>query len=644
MFSLGEIARWLAGPAAAPSPDLLVRRVVVDSRAVAPGDLFVAVRGVGVDAHRFVPDAFARGAVAAVVEDPRALPPGQVGLVVPDARRALAEIAAGWRGHPSRRLTLIGITGTDGKTTTASMVDALLRAAGRQVGLVTTVGARIAGQEIDTGLHTTTPDALAVQRLLAEMVAAGCTDAILETTSHALDQRRVHACEYDIAVVTNITPEHLDYHRTFEQYRRAKRRLFEMLATSYRKPGVPKVAVVNADDSASADFATVRADRVIRYGVSEQADVRAARIELTADRVHFIARSRQWERPITLAIPGRYNVANALAALAVGWSQEIPPDLMAATLGTFRGVEGRMEVIDLGQPFRVVVDFAHTPNSLAEALAALRHQTDGRLFVVFGCAGLRDRQKRPLMGEIAGRQADRIVLTAEDPRTEDVDAIIDEIAVGVERAGRRLGRDYWRVPDRAEAISFALARAEAGDLVAVTGKGHERSMCYGDEERPWSDQEAIRHSSMAGEPPVLAWHQRDEGAALGEEGAHRGQLLAVGDGDAGRTTDAVRIGQLARRVGEGEERVRSECGPAEVRRLDPIRVAVVRPRLVDAPLPLLVGRRPSQHRRPDGAGRRELDAAHPVLLANPQPQEHPVVHQGDGVARRPPGDREGNQQ
>lgn len=472
-----------------------VAGVTDDSRAVHPGTLFVAIRGHTHDGHRFVGAALAAGAAAAVVERvPEDCAKAPL-VVVPDTRRALPWLAAAFYGFPARSLRVIGVTGTDGKTTTCHMVATLLEHAGERAGLLSTVGARIGDQLTETGLHTTTPGPVAVQALLAAMRDSGCRYAILETTSHALAQRRTEACEYDLAVLTNVTPEHLDYHGTLDAYRATKARLFAAL-DSYRKPGQPKVAVLNADDPAGARFrvAARAADVVLTYALDAPADVRVKTIEAVPG-AHVITVDLCGQAlALRLPLPGRHNVANALAALAVGQALGIAPAAMAEALASFAGVPGRWERIDAGQPFQVIVDFAHTPNALRALLASLRAETPGRLIVVFGCAGERDRLKRPEMGRIAATLADLIVLTSEDPRREDPDAIIAAIAAGCESAGAREGVRYWRVMDRAQALRFAIDLAAPGDTVVATGKGHEASLCIGSTEHPWDERAILQHA------------------------------------------------------------------------------------------------------------------------------------------------------
>jgi UDP-N-acetylmuramoyl-L-alanyl-D-glutamate--2,6-diaminopimelate ligase len=481
--------------------DVSVTGLACDSRLVRPGDLFVAYKGVEADGHQYLPQAIEAGATVLLVEDERYLTaPGAESwpipaLLVSDGREALAHLAAAWHGFPSRKLRLIGVTGTDGKTTTVNLVWSVLRAAGHTAGLISSVNALIGGEQYDTGLHTTTPDALEVQGYLARMVQAGAEYGVLETTSHGLAQRRVTGCEFDVAAVTNITHEHLDFHGSFEEYREAKAGLFRGLASSFRKPGVAKVAVLNADDPSSFSYLRdIPSDVQLTYGASSAADVRAVETELSGTGTKFTAVTPQGQFPVQTRLPGPFNVYNALAAVTVALSQGIAIRDIQEGIQAVERVTGRMEPVDLGQPFQALIDFAHTPNSLRNALEAARGLTRGRVIVVFGSAGLRDREKRPLMGEIAAGLADRVVITAEDPRTEDLEQIMGQIAAGCEEAGRREGVDYWSIGDRGEAIQFAIDIAEDGDLVLVTGKGHEKSMCFGTTEYPWSDHAAVRQA------------------------------------------------------------------------------------------------------------------------------------------------------
>nr|MBC7245989.1 UDP-N-acetylmuramoyl-L-alanyl-D-glutamate--2,6-diaminopimelate ligase [Chloroflexota bacterium] len=483
------------------APQVEITGISCDSRSVRPGNLFVAIAGVEADGHSFIPEALRKGAAAVVGQKPESdiFPQGSPVsyCTVTDSREALAWLAAAWYGHPARQLRVIGVTGTDGKTTTVRLISAILQAAGYRIGWISTVSALIGDVEVDTGLHTTTPDALDMQNYLSQMLAQGTQYVVIEATSHGLAQHRVTACEFDVAVVTNITHEHLDYHGTFEEYRAAKARLFEILTDSYHKPGVSKIAILNADDPSYDFLKGISAVRCYSYGIEKSSDIQARHIHTSSSGLSFQAVTPGGEFHVMSPLVGSFNVYNILAAIAVGVSQELSFEAMQRGILAISGVTGRMERIELGQNFTILIDFAHTPNALRNALQTVRTMTQGRVIVVFGCAGLRDRTKRPIMGEIAGRLADHIFLTAEDPRTEDVHDIIQQIAVGCERAGRREGVDYWKIPDRREAISAAIAMARAGDLVIVTGKGHERSMCFGTTEYPWSEYEAVKKALRA---------------------------------------------------------------------------------------------------------------------------------------------------
>ncbi len=472
-------------------PDLAIRGIVSDSRRAGPGSLFVAYRGVEADGHDHAAAAVARGALAVVAE--RELPGLDVlQVLVPNGREALAYLAAAWHGYPARRLTVVGITGTDGKTTTSNLLYSILSTAGRRAGLVTTVNAVIGERVLDTGLHTTTPDALDLQRYLAEMVAAGLEIAVLEATSHGLEQHRVTACDFDLAVVTNVTHEHLDIHGSLEAYRRAKAMLFEHLATAYRKPGVPKVAVLNADDDSYHYLRPIPADGHLAYSLGGRGEVVGTVARRTSAATYLRVQAPGARFELRTALAGEFNLSNVLAATTAALALGIAPAAVQEGVWRVKGVVGRMERIDEGQDFTALVDFAHTPNALQRALDAAREMTAGRVIVVFGCAGERDREKRPWMGEIAARLADVTVMTAEDPRRESLPAILDEMARGAEAAGGVEGQTYYRVPDRAEAIQFAVDLAHPGDLVIACGKGHEQSMCYGREEKPWSEHDALR--------------------------------------------------------------------------------------------------------------------------------------------------------
>lgn len=488
----------------AADPDITA--ITADSRQVTPGALFVATQGETVDAHRFIPDAVARGAAAIVLADLAYRPADLPTIQVTATRPALAWLCAAWYGFPARALTLIGVTGTDGKTTTSTLIHAILQAAGYRAGLISTVGALIGDQLLDTGFHVTTPDAPDIQRYLADMVRAGLTHVALEATSHGLAQDRVTGCDVDVAVVTNITHEHLDYHKTYDNYRAAKARLFEFLDTSAAKPGVPRCGALNADDSSFTFLAGRFTAPRLAYGLA-QGEVRAAGLTATPAGWQFTVVSPAGAHAVTTPLVGLYNVSNILAA----WSATVvalgvEPLAAARGIASVAGVPGRMERIDLGQPFTAIVDFAHTPNALKNALLTARQLLNpaapltphsvprgrGRVIAVFGSAGLRDVEKRRLMAETSAELADLTILTAEDPRTEPLEAILEMMAFGARRKGGVEGHTFFRVPDRGEALRLAVRLAQPGDVVLACGKGHEQSMCFGAVEYPWDDRIALR--------------------------------------------------------------------------------------------------------------------------------------------------------
>ncbi len=468
--------------------EVSVTGVSQDSRTVARGALFVAVAGLRADGHDHAAAAVAAGAAALIVEQP--LP----GLAVPQlvvgaTRRALASAAAWWFGDPSRSLTVVGITGTDGKTTTAYLAVAALEAAGRRTGMIGTIATRIGGRTDEHVAHATTPEAPELQAALRAMVDGGDSVAVIETTSHGLALDRVASVAYDIAILTNLTHEHLELHGSWEAYRDAKLSLFARLT------GPAAVGIVNADDPAADSFASVARQagaRVITYGSGQAADIRATRIREDTAGLHAAVRGPFGDADLDLRLAGRFNVHNALAVVALGEAMGLDPAAVRRGLEALERVPGRMERIDRAQPFGVVVDFAHSPASLEavlDLLAPVAAERGGGVIAVFGSAGERDTAKRPLMGRIAGERCRLVVVTDEDPRGEDRLAILDAIAGGAESAGRRRDQDLMLIADRRRAIEVALAAARPGDVVLLAGKGHERSIIGADGETPWDERQ-----------------------------------------------------------------------------------------------------------------------------------------------------------
>jgi UDP-N-acetylmuramoyl-L-alanyl-D-glutamate--2,6-diaminopimelate ligase len=473
-----------------------VTGVTLDSREVEPGYLFAAIPGQHLDGHDFAAAAIEAGAAGLIVERPvPAVAAPQV--LVDAARKALASAAAWWYGDPSHELTVVGITGTDGKTTTAYLAVAALEAAGLPSGMIGTIATRIGGTMDAHAAHATTPEAPELQRTLRAMVDAGDRAAIVETTSHGLALDRVAAVAYDVAILTNVTHEHLELHGTFEAYREAKLSLFDRLreARHLTKPQpVPATAIVNLDDPSAGLFIGTARDagaRVVTYGTEAAADVRAARITEDAQGLHIEVASPRGSTTLDLRLAGRFNTHNALAVAALGEVLDLDPARIREGMAALEVVPGRMERIELGQPFGVVVDFAHSPASLTtvlDLLAPAAAARGGGLIAVFGSAGERDTAKRPQMGRIAGERARLVVVTDEDPRGEDREAILDEIARGAEAAGRRRGHDLLLIADRREAIAAAFEAARPGDVVLLAGKGHEQSIIGPDGEQPWDER------------------------------------------------------------------------------------------------------------------------------------------------------------
>jgi UDP-N-acetylmuramoyl-L-alanyl-D-glutamate--2,6-diaminopimelate ligase len=487
----------LEGRAAPTSavPNVPVAGVTHDSRLVTPGMAFVAVPGLHVDGHDFAAAAVHQGAAVLVVERP--LPELTAPqLVVDAARPTLASAAAWWFGDPSRSLTVVGITGTDGKTTTSYLAVAALEAAGRHAGMIGTIATRIGGRTQEHAAHATTPEAPDLQAALRAMLEAGDDVVVLETTSHGLALDRVASVDYDVAILTNLTHEHLELHGTWEAYRDAKLSLFSRLR------GPAGTGIVNIDDPNAGVFIGVTREtgaRLFTYGTEPAADVRAAHVTEDGRGLHVDVVAPSGEATVDLRLAGRFNVHNALAVIALGEALGLDPTAVGRGLAAVDRVPGRMERVDVGQPFGVVVDFAHSPASLQAVLDLLAPSAAARgggLIAVFGSAGERDTAKRPQMGRIAGERCRLVVVTDEDPRGEDPEAILDAIARGAEAAGRRRGHDLLLIADRRDALGAAFEAARPGDTVLLAGKGHERAIIGADGERPW-DERAVAEELLA---------------------------------------------------------------------------------------------------------------------------------------------------
>ena len=478
---LGELADVIGPERVVGMPVGEVTSLAYDSRNAHAGTLFFAVPGDHVDGHDYVLEAMTHGAIAVVAqrETPGISAPQ---LIVPRTRDALADAADAWYGRPSERFEVIGVTGTDGKTTTSYLAVAALEAGGRRPGMIGTVAVKVGDKQRSNEDRNTTPEALELQELLAEMVEAGNDCVVMEATSHGLAQSRVRNCRFKIGIVTNLTSEHLEFHGTLEAYRAAKAMLVEEAP----------LAILNADDPAFTFFRDRSRDRVLTYGTDVSAEVRATNIQARADGTTFTLTTPGWRGEVNLRLPGAFNVHNALAALALAEAGGIDIPAAAAAIGAITGVPGRMERINAGQPFDVVVDYAHTADSLAKVLRTLRPLTTGRLLVVLGSAGERDRVKRPAMGRVAAEMADIAIVADEDPRLEDPRAINEAIADGARAAGARDGDTLLVIDERRAAIARAIGLARPGDVILLAGKGHEGSIIYGTEKRWWDEREVAR--------------------------------------------------------------------------------------------------------------------------------------------------------
>ena len=477
---LRDLAARVPGAEVSGDASVAVTAVTHDSRKAGPGSLFVAIRGTSLDGNQFVEAARKKGAAAIASEEPPR--PGAPWLRVLDAREALATLSAEMLGRPGEALRLVGVTGTNGKTTTTYLIDAALRAAGYKTGLVGTVQYRI-GDRL-TEASRTTPESSDLQALFREMVEEGCDHAVLEVSSHSLELKRVHGCAFQVAVFTNLTRDHLDFHGDMERYFLAKRRLFD---TYLRKDGH---ALINLDDDRAPELIAASRGRVWTYSLNGgPADLQASDIRLSLDATRFRARTPAGEFEVRTPLLGRFNVDNVLAALGAALALGLDPPTALRGISSVAGVPGRLERVQAGQDFTVVVDYAHTDDALKNLLETVRELKPRRLITVFGCGGDRDRTKRPLMGAVAARLSDVVVVTSDNPRSEPPEAILEEIQKGM-NGGHRAERHA--IVDRREAIVRALEMARAGDAVVIAGKGHETYQVLRDRTIPFDDRQIAR--------------------------------------------------------------------------------------------------------------------------------------------------------
>jgi UDP-N-acetylmuramoyl-L-alanyl-D-glutamate--2,6-diaminopimelate ligase len=490
-MNLAEIVKTVNPLAVEGTLDREITGITCDSRRVMPGNMFVAVRGGRTDGHRFVEAAIDRGALAVVLESDANFR-RVTRIKVSDARRSMAQASAQFYNHPSQSLKVVGITGTNGKTTTAFMVRAIMEAAGLPCGLLGTVQYQI-GQRVIPASRTT-PESVEIQEMMSQMLRAGCGGVSMEVSSHALDQSRVAEVDFDVAVFTNLSQDHLDYHGTMENYFESKVKLFSALGT-VRKAGR---AVVNADNAYGRELIKrLGGDHaVVSYGVKSAAVVRATDVRVSPEGSYFVVHTPQGSIPMSLPLIGRYNVSNALAAISAGLALDIDLQAIEPALAKFRPVPGRVEKVNTREDYSVFIDYAHTADALRNVLVTLSELTRGRLIVVFGCGGDRDKGKRKSMGQAAADLADFSILTSDNPRTEDPREILSQIEEGFWAS---TVRRYQVIEDRREAIERALDIARPGDTVLIAGKGHEAYQEFADTVVPFNDRLVVEEYSNLSE-------------------------------------------------------------------------------------------------------------------------------------------------
>jgi UDP-N-acetylmuramoyl-L-alanyl-D-glutamate--2,6-diaminopimelate ligase len=482
--SLASLVEAVSGAQVRGDLSRAVRGLAHDSRRVEPGFLFAALPGQKTDGHLFIPQALERGACAVLAEAGRdELQTGDATLIlVPRTRPALAAMAASFYEYPSRRLALTGVTGTNGKTTTTYLLEAILRAAGRKTGVIGTLAYRIADHVMDAPF--TTPEAPDLQGLLRQMADAGASDVAMEVSSHALAQHRADHCEFLCAIFTNLTRDHLDFHADAKEYYKAKARLFHDRV--FMPAQRARANIINADDPSAPGLIAAASGVTITYGCQSPADVFARSVQVSDRGTSFLVETPHGSRPVALHLLGRFNVYNAMAALAAGLALGADLDTAVQALERVPPVRGRFEKVEQGQDFSVLIDYSHTPDSLEKALLDARNLGQRRVLVVFGCGGDRDPGKRPIMARLAARLADVCFITSDNPRSEDPAAIIQQVMSGVPRS---LKHKCHVEPDRKQAIALALREARPGDLVLVAGKGHETKQIFADRVQPFDDRE-----------------------------------------------------------------------------------------------------------------------------------------------------------
>jgi UDP-N-acetylmuramoyl-L-alanyl-D-glutamate--2,6-diaminopimelate ligase len=482
---LSEVLQGVETALPAGASSLEIRQVACDSRKVQPGALFFALHGAKADGNKFIQDAFKRGAVAIASEEPApgTIPAGVTWIQIREARKALAISAANFLGHPATALKLVAVTGTNGKTTTTSVVDAIVKASGAKTGLFGTIAYHTPLG--DYPAPNTTPESVDLQGFFAEIRDAGGTYAVLEASSHSLAMDRLWGCHFQAAVFTNLTREHMDFHKTFEDYFAAKKKLFEGTGA-----GAPDVAVLNADDEFDKRLAGL-AKKTVTYGLESHADITTKKFQLAFDGLAFTAHTPNGNVQVVSRLVGRINVYNLLAAIGAAQALGLSNDVIESGIRNLESVSGRFQRIDLGQPFLVIVDYAHTDDALENLIRTARELNHkGRIITLFGCGGEKDRTKRPVMGEVTGRLSDLTILSSDNPRSEDPLKIISDIIVGLQKTAGK----YLIEPDREKAIGMAMEEARSGDIVLLAGKGHENYQILADRTFTFDDREMARRA------------------------------------------------------------------------------------------------------------------------------------------------------
>jgi UDP-N-acetylmuramoyl-L-alanyl-D-glutamate--2,6-diaminopimelate ligase len=460
-----------------------ITSIVNDNRQVTAGSLFVCIEGYTVDGHDFAVSAAEKGAAAVLAQ--KELDLDIPVILVKNTRRAMAVLADAFYGQPSQKLHLIGITGTNGKTTTSHLIEKILADAGRKTGLIGTMYTKIGEQTFE--VKNTTPESLTLQSTFKKMADSGADSAVMEVSSHALDEGRVHGCDFDVAVFTNLTQDHLDYHKTMDEYRRAKGLLFAQLGSAFNHER-PKYAILNADDPASAEYEKSTAAHVLSYGIDHEADLRAVNIEMTSAGTAFDLSSPFGKHKVSLKMIGKFSVYNVLASIGAGVASGIPISKIIKSVEEVKGVSGRFETVDAGQNFSVIVDYSHTPDSLKNALETVKQFAQKRIFAVVGCGGDRDRSKRPIMAEIACQYSTDPIFTSDNPRSEDPLQILRDMEEGAK------GEKYKTIVDRKEAIHYAVKNAGEGDVILIAGKGHETYQQIGNQVFDFDDRQVAKEA------------------------------------------------------------------------------------------------------------------------------------------------------